>query len=319
MTVTHVHAVRYASVAMLDGMGPGTELLDARFVRHSFPRHSHDAYAFGLVLEGRTRFLARGELHIAGAGSLLLHDAGAVHTGEPDGEEGWRHRMIYLAPASLAHLAALDADRCAVALPSFGEPLAADPGFASRFLSTFAALNRAGHDPLAAGEALHGFARDAVRRFARRGNALPSAPARASTRTLDRVRERIEADCTDPGLLGLHALAAEAGLSPTHLVTAFRRRFGLPPAAFALQCRVRHAKALLAGTGLPLAAVAAEAGFYDQSDLSRHFVRHLGLPPGAYRRQRRIVQDRPAPAGHTAPDGTEDGDGRHGAGDGGSR
>ena len=317
MTAVHVHAVRYASVAVLDGMGPGTELLDARFVRHVFPRHSHDAYALGLVLEGRTRFFARGEWHTAGAGNLLLHDAGSVHTGEPGGEEGWRHRMIYLAPELLAYLITPD-DRGAAALPSFREPLAADPGCARQFLSTFAALSRAGHDPLAAGEALHEFAQSAMGRFASRGTVPPPAPASASVRALDRVRERIEAHCTHAGWLDLHALAGEAGLSPTHLITAFRRRFGLPPAAFALQCRVRHARALLACNGLPLATVAAEAGFYDQSDLSRHFVRHLGLPPGTYRRQRRIIQDRPSHAGHTAtPDGTENGDGRHDAKDGG--
>ncbi len=273
------------------------ELLEAEFVRHSFPRHSHEFYAFGLVTAGCTTFFARGGHHAAGPGDLLLHDPESIHTGEPGGDDGWQHRMLYVAPSLLAGLTAAGASRGAEALPSFRRPLTADTEFTQQFSSAFTALKRAGHDPLAASEALHILLQQAVRRFASRASTQTATQARPSARALHRVRDRIEADCTDPGRLGLATLAAEAELSSTHLITAFRRLFGLPPAAFALQCRVRHARALLTGTSLPLAAVAAHSGFYDQSDLSRHFVRHHGLPPGLYRRQRRIVQDQDEPLG----------------------
>jgi AraC-like DNA-binding protein len=50
-----------------------------------------------------------------------------------------------------------------------------------------------------------------------------------------------------------------------------------------VQERVRRAKALLRAGRTP-AEAAAEAGFSDQSHLTRHFKRLLGFTPGRYRR-----------------------------------
>ncbi len=38
----------------------------------------------------------------------------------------------------------------------------------------------------------------------------------------------------------------------------------------------------LVRAGLPITLVAAEAGFYDQAHLTRHFKRIVGLTPGRY-------------------------------------
>jgi len=298
---TDLQRVRYAHAVAPDGGDGDIDLLDAYFRRHVFPRHSHDAFAFGLVLSGRTRFFAKGSLHIAGPGSLLLHDAGSVHTGEPDSEEGWRHRMIYVAPALLARVApATSSGSRDSRLPSFRMPMVtADPECARLFLAAFDAQTVSRRNLLAADDALRRFLRVLVRRHG--GGASPlDLPADVEMGGLTRVRDLIEASYRNCNGLRIADLAQEARLSPSHLITAFRRRFGLPPAAFALQCRVQHAARLLATTDLSLASVAADAGFYDQSDLSRHFARHHGLPPGAYRRGRRIVQDWPETAMHPA-------------------
>ena len=55
----------------------------------------------------------------------------------------------------------------------------------------------------------------------------------------------------------------------------------MTPHAYQIQLRVRHAKALLRA-GRPIASAAAEAGFYDQAHLTRHFTRIVGVPPGRY-------------------------------------
>jgi transcriptional regulator GlxA family with amidase domain len=52
---------------------------------------------------------------------------------------------------------------------------------------------------------------------------------------------------------------------------------------------VRHAKSLLRA-GLPIALVAAEAGFYDQAHLTRHFKRIVGLTPGRYATEARRME-----------------------------
>jgi AraC-like DNA-binding protein len=80
----------------------------------------------------------------------------------------------------------------------------------------------------------------------------------------------------------LDDLVAVAGIDRFRLVRAFRAALGLPPHAYQIRLRVTRAMALIR-QGLPLAAVAVETGFTDQSHLARHFTRALGVAPGRYR------------------------------------
>jgi AraC-like DNA-binding protein len=57
---------------------------------------------------------------------------------------------------------------------------------------------------------------------------------------------------------------------------------GITPHAYLVQRRVRLARGLLAAGRTP-AQAAAEAGFADQSHLTRAFLRQLGVTPGRYR------------------------------------
>ncbi len=72
-----------------------------------------------------------------------------------------------------------------------------------------------------------------------------------------------------------------AGLSPFHFLRSFREQVGLPPAAYQTHRRVAAAKRLVRN-GCSIADSAAEAGFADQSHLSRHFQRIVGTTPGKY-------------------------------------
>jgi AraC-like DNA-binding protein len=84
--------------------------------------------------------------------------------------------------------------------------------------------------------------------------------------------------------LYLDDLAALAGLSVCRFVTVFRRQVGLTPHRFVCRQRVRYARALLVD-GVPAAQAALEAGFFDQSHLSRHFKSIYGVTPGRYLRE----------------------------------
>lgn len=102
------------------------------------------------------------------------------------------------------------------------------------------------------------------------------------------AREFLEANAEQD--VSLVRLAAVAGLSPFHLVRVFREAVGLPPHAYLDQVRVERAKGLLSA-GLPIARAAAEAGFADQSHLTRRFKRLVGVTPGQYRAGSKNVQD----------------------------
>jgi len=97
--------------------------------------------------------------------------------------------------------------------------------------------------------------------------------------------------------LYLDDLASLAGLSVCRFVTVFRRQVGLTPHRFVCRERVRYARALLAD-GVPAAQAALDAGFFDQSHLSRHFKSVYGTTPGRYLREQ--VQSPPSRAGRIA-------------------
>ncbi|QBD79529.1 helix-turn-helix domain-containing protein [Ktedonosporobacter rubrisoli] len=83
--------------------------------------------------------------------------------------------------------------------------------------------------------------------------------------------------------LPLEALAHQTGFSPYHFARLFRETTGESPHQFVLRLRVERARHLLQQTDMPLAHVALESGFANQSHLSRIFKQHLGLTPRAYR------------------------------------
>ena len=85
-------------------------------------------------------------------------------------------------------------------------------------------------------------------------------------------------------------MAAVARLSPYHFTRQFKASTGLPPHQYFILRRIERAKQFLQGVGdLPLAEVAAQAGFSDQIQFSRHFKRLVGVTPGQFRISARIA------------------------------
>jgi AraC-like DNA-binding protein len=81
----------------------------------------------------------------------------------------------------------------------------------------------------------------------------------------------------------LDRLARMVNMSAFHLLRTFRNATGLPPHTYLNQLRVARAKLLLSD-GMPIAIVASEVGFTDQSHLTRHFKRIVGVTPGQFAR-----------------------------------
>jgi AraC-like DNA-binding protein len=78
--------------------------------------------------------------------------------------------------------------------------------------------------------------------------------------------------------------AADAhGISREHLTRAFTAQVGSPPAAWLAKARLDRALALLAGSGLPVAAVAEQSGFASTHTLARQVRLATGRSPRAWR------------------------------------
>ena len=78
-------------------------------------------------------------------------------------------------------------------------------------------------------------------------------------------------------------LAAAAGMSLPQLDRALRRTLGVSPKQLLLRARLDEAMRRLDDTDLPIATIASECGYYDQSSFTRQFRRAVGMTPGAYR------------------------------------
>ena len=97
----------------------------------------------------------------------------------------------------------------------------------------------------------------------------------------ERVKERLREGFREP--LRIRDLAREAGVHPVHLARVFRRIEKRTPGEYQQQLQVRAACGMMRDREWPLAAIAAECGFADQSHFTRVFSRMAGTTPAQFR------------------------------------
>nr|WP_246405850.1 AraC family transcriptional regulator [Modestobacter versicolor] len=245
-----------------------TEVLHAHFTDHVYPSHTHGAWTLLLVDDGAVRYDLDRHAHGATRGLVTLLPPDVPHDGRSQSPAGFRKRVLYLAPATLG---AERAGRC-VDQPAF------DDAALRERLSVLHGVLRAGGDALEA-ESRLGFVLERLGQHLDR--AVVAAPDVRDDALADRVRELIDARVAEG--LPLAEAAALFGVHPTHVVRAFTRRHGLPPHRYLTGRRIDLARRLLLD-GMPVAQVAAVAGFADQPHLTRHFRRMLATTPAAYAR-----------------------------------
>lgn len=99
----------------------------------------------------------------------------------------------------------------------------------------------------------------------------------AVARSIDIVRK-------EPSI-SVSELASRSGVSDRQLHRKFRSALGMSAQEFILRSRIQSAAARLRQTDDPIALIAIESGFCDQSAFGKQFVRQLGATPAAYRRR----------------------------------
>lgn len=83
-----------------------------------------------------------------------------------------------------------------------------------------------------------------------------------------------------PADYSIASIASMAGVHRVHLSREFSRYFGTSPCLFRKRQMSAHALSLMVQEGVPAAIAAAEAGFADQSHMTRAIKRVAGLTPG---------------------------------------
>ena len=249
---------------------PGIERARVHLRDLAYAPHRHDTYAIGITVTGVQVFTYRGGRQVCLPGEVHVLHPDELHDGGPGTAEGFSYRILYLAPALIG--AALAAG------PLPFVPRAVQPATPALLpmISLLAAdgeLDDLGRDTLLATVA------DLLL-------ALGDRPAQRTPRTVDRpamerVREYLSAHAAGP----VHSrdLEAIAGSDRYSIARQFRAAFGTSPDRYRSQRRLERARKAIEG-GAPLAGVAADWGFADQSHLTRQFKRSYGLTPARWAR-----------------------------------
>lgn len=253
---------------------PGVELVTVSYRNRAFPMHTHAEYVIGTVMKGAERLVVRGSSHLVSRGSVLHLHPEEAHSNASIGAGVLCYRVFYLAPPSI--IPYLD-DEAGTEELCFSGAASRHPPLASILARGHEQLCRDGLGRL---EQESGLAAIVDALTARRSSRARSS--RDGGQAIRFARAWIDAHFKES--FGLREVAAAAGLSVFRLGHLFKDVVGLSPIAFRNQRRVNEARSLLL-RGWPIADVAAEVGFADQSHLTRQFQRIVGTSPLRYLQQ----------------------------------
>jgi AraC-like DNA-binding protein len=254
-------------------------LLQAAYVRHTYPRHSHDYYVICVIERGFQSFTHNGTKHFTSPGGVILINPGEVHTGEAADSRGFQMRSIY---PTVSHMQTAVLDLTGRTQLPYFKDVRIDHGWARNSILAL-------HNALAQGDCalecesyFTWTLAQLIKRYA--DLHLREQPLGVEHKAIQQARQYI--DDTYFQSITLTQLAALVSLSPYYFLRAFRAEVGMPPHTYLESVRIRHAQQLILA-GKPLAEVALEVGFSSQSHLAQHFKRIIGVTPGQYAAQQR--------------------------------
>ena len=129
---------------------------------------------------------------------------------------------------------------------------------------------------------------DAIARIAERDAAAAAAALQARLERVEPVvtdwPDLLAQDLIEDPQLRLDGWARRYGLAQESVSRGFKKVFAASPAGFRAEARAQVALARIANDSVSLARVAAEAGFADQSHMTRAVTALTGRPPGHWRR-----------------------------------
>ncbi len=260
------------------------ELSYACYAQRSFPRHTHEEYIIGVMVEGAEKIAYRGTGYLAPAGSVLLLNPGEPHANYSIDGHRFAYRTFYPS-LELLKRTVFDITDSEHKSLWFRDPVVQNKEMAHLLLRLHQTLE----------QRTSGFEQESsfisviatlVQQQA--GICLPTPTKNSEKRHVQRVREYLEANFRHN--VSLSQLSALTGISPYYLLRAFRKTVGLPPLEYQLHLRILSAKKMLR-QGYPIAEVALETGFVDQSHFTRHFKKIVGFTPRQFVAKSKIVQD----------------------------
>lgn len=250
------------------------ERIEAFFNDHAYEPHRHDTYAIGRTLSGVQSFHYRGVKQHSQQGMTMVIHPDEKHDGEAGSINGFRYRMVYIEPARIQSILK------GKPLPFIQNGVSTDPRL---FKATENFLqNIENHMEIFEEEdALYDLA------MALSDIALPYTKSRLSFdyKSAEQAREFIHA--VSEQNISLNDLEKNIGRDRWSLSRDFRLLFGTSPHRYLTMRRLEKVKTdLIQGTSLVEAAT--NAGFYDQSHMTRHFKQAFGINPAHWKQMNHL-------------------------------
>jgi AraC-like DNA-binding protein len=247
---------------------PGLERLAVYLSTCAFEPHRHDTYAIGITTSGVQTFRYQGTRRVCLPGQLHILHPDETHDGAAGTTDGFGYRILYIAPELVRD--ALDG----CALPFVADPVQ-EPTPATRLVASLLAdidepISDLGRVEIAATLA------DTLRSLSGRPD---HRPVRLDLTAVELARDYLAAHAREQ--TPASTLEQVTGTDRFTLARHFRRAFGTSPDRYRTMRRLALARAAIEN-GLPLAQAAAQAGFADQSHMTRQFKRTYGLTPARW-------------------------------------
>ncbi|BCL63244.1 AraC family transcriptional regulator [Desulfomarina profundi] len=291
---------------------PELLVFQASYRKFQFARHFHDEFALGVMESGVQKIFCHGRDYFAPTGSLITVNPGDIHDGCSGDGASYKYRILYIPMELMQEAGSVGSGKNREIF--FRTPVTHDPAFAIQLRRLHCMLDEPSWKDLKTQPFMpFGY---------RQSNKNQASAEKFSTVEFSGKKESLEVQTFFYSLLltfisrhgiekndwrkeqvfpysvmratefindnsekklSLDDIAAAAGLSRFHFLRVFKNATGMSPYAYLLHRRLQLAKEGIKKKK-SLADAAIDAGFADQSHLSRRFKAAYGITLNQYRK-----------------------------------
>lgn len=257
-----------------DGRMPYVETRRSCFSRTCYKSHSHPTFSIGAIDEGNSVFQSSfGTAQKISAGTLVIVPAHIEHSCNPLPDQAWSYQMLHLDISWLNQwYAEFQKEGFDLNLPQHRPLIIKD----ENLYQAFSDMNETLFDS----QKLI-FEKEQSLIYCLTQLLLPHFILEEIQKTqylYESFLDLIHIIKSSERFISLEELAQQVGLSRYAIIRLFKANVGLTPHAFQINLKINQARAQLK-QGIPLAELAINLGFSDQSHFHKAFKAHTGITP----------------------------------------
>ncbi|MBP2602987.1 AraC-like DNA-binding protein [Acinetobacter calcoaceticus] len=269
-----MNAIPQAFEFWQDGRMPYVETRRSCFSRTCYKSHSHPTFSIGAIDEGNSVFQSSfGTEQKISAGTLVIVPAHIEHSCNPLPDQAWSYQMLHLDISWLNQwYAEFQKEGFDLNLPQHKPLILKDENLYQAFSDMNETLFDSQKLILEKEQSLI---------YCLTQLLLPHFILEEIQKTqylYESFLDLIHIIKSSERFISLEELAQQVGLSRYAIIRLFKANVGLTPHAFQINLKINQARAQLK-QGIPLAELAVNLGFSDQSHFHKAFKAHTGVTP----------------------------------------